>query len=85
MTIHNVDLRTITCFYPLGITVIPHTPTKGKGSRIQALCKCGNKISSCGQKQFLQGRFHLFYAIDGQGSCQKCWMTIYDDQGDDEE
>lgn len=85
MTFHNVDLRTFTCLYPLGITVEPHTPTTGKGSRIKALCKCGNKVSSCGQKEFIQGRFHLFYSIEWEASCSKCWIAIYDDQGDDEE
>ena len=85
MTMHNMDIRIFTAYPPLSCTVVPHTPVQGKGSRIKALCKCGEKIASCGQKNFFQGRFHLFYAIEAEACCSKCWMTIYDDQGDDEE
>ena len=82
---HNIDIHIFTCDPPLGCTVVPHTPVSGKGSRITTKCSCGARISSCGQKEFVQGRFHLFYAIDGVATCSKCWMAIYEKQVMEEE
>lgn len=80
----NIDIHTYTCYDPLGITVIPHTPVFGKGSRIKELCACRKRIDSCGQREFNQGRFHMFYAIDELASCKTCWMNIYALQEEEE-
>jgi len=80
----NIDIHTYTCYPPLGVTVEPHTPVSGKGSRITHLCKCGKKINSCGQKEFIQGRFHIFYSINNIASCSSCWMEIYTNQEEEE-
>ena len=93
MTHYNCDIRIFTCHSPLGRTVKPHTPVSGNGSRITEYCgnvrtdsvsSCKNKISSCGQKQFAEGRFHIFYAINGIACCAECWEEIYHKQGEDE-
>jgi len=82
----NCDIRLFTCEAPLGMTTSPITPVKGKGSRLKhkTFCVCGSKISGCGQSQFKEGRYRLYYAIKGIACCSTCWMAIYDTQGDEE-
>lgn len=90
---YNCDIRLFTCQAPLGSTAKPHTPVTGKGSRITEYCgqirtnlvsECKNKISSCGQNQFAQGRYHIFYAIHGIACCSECWNLIYYKQVEEE-
>jgi len=78
----NCDIRFFTCFPPLGRTVKPITPVSGVGSRPRdwPLCGCGERADVGGQQPAKQGRFNIWYAIDGMAACLDCWMYEYDNQ-----
>jgi len=81
---HNCDIRFFVVRSPLSRTVIPITPTSGKGSRTKHYCDCGNRITSGGNVLARQGRFHTWYAINGEASCEPCWTEIYDQQNEED-
>ena len=85
----NVDIRVMSAsmheangLMGLGMTVVPHVPVSGKGSRAKHDCACGRPIGTCGQMQLRQGRdsfrFNAWYSIHGAASCVVCWDEIYD-------
>lgn len=76
----NCDVRFFTCRAPLGRTVRPITPVSGEGSRPRdwPRCGCGRFAAVGGQQPAREGRFNIWYAINGEASCTKCWMGLYD-------
>jgi hypothetical protein len=88
MTHSNIDLRIYTRAPEsvLGCSQYPLRPNEGKGSRPRdwPICQCGSRAESCGTVRAREGRFALWYTIRTLPACSDCWLTIYDEEGEEE-